>query len=265
MERAMSDYLTSEQRAVADKVVAEQGAARDHLVVYLSGSHAYGFPSPDSDLDIKAVHALPAAAFLGLERPALAADFLRVIDGVEVDYTSNELGAVLAGVLGGNGNYIERILGSLVLATSEIHGELRELATGALSRRVYRHYAGFARNQREALERAAAPTAKKILYVLRTALTGAHLLQTGELITDVAVTAGAQGIDGVAELIEVKKAGERTALAPGMLARWTASLDRAMERLEAGRDGSPLPIEPANAAEVDAWLIDYRLTNDRSR
>lgn len=261
----MTDFLQPDQRAVADRVVAEQGARRDHLVVALSGSHAYGFPSPDSDLDIKAVHALPAARLLGLAQPKMAADFLRVIDGVEVDYTSNELGAVLAGILAGNGNYIERICGELILATSEVHPELRELTVGALSRRVYRHYAGFARNQRAALEAAEAPTAKKILYVLRTALTGTHLLATGELVTDVAVTAEAHGIGGVAELIEVKKAGERTALAPGQRERWTATLDRAMALLESARAASPLPIEPANAAEVDAWLVDYRLKSGTGR
>ena len=257
------NFLEGTQREVAERVLAEQGEARRHLVVALSGSHAYGFPSPDSDLDIKAVHALPGAAFLGLARPKESADFLRVIDGVEVDYTSNELGAVLAGVLKGNGNYVERILGPLIMATSEVHDQLRELCRGALSRRVYRHYAGFARSQREALEAAERPTAKKILYVLRTTLTGAHLLATGELITDVSRAAEAQGIDGIAELIEVKRAGERAALAPGVLARWNATLDAAFDRLEAARDRSALPPEPANAAEVDAWLIDYRLTTAR--
>lgn len=255
------DFLEGQQRAVAERVVAEQGERRRHLVVALSGSHAYGFPSPDSDLDIKAIHAVPGAAFLGLARPVESADFLRVIDGVEVDYTSNELGAVLAGVLKGNGNYIERILGPLILASSEVHDQLRALCRGGLSRRVYRHYAGFARNQREALESAERPTAKKILYVLRTALTGAHLLATGELITDVARTAEAQGIGGVTELVEVKRAGERAALAPGVLERWTSTLDAALDKLAAARDRSPLPIEPANTAEVDAWLIDYRLAN----
>lgn len=257
------EFLEGAQRAVAERVIAEEGARRRHLVVALSGSHAYGFPSPDSDLDIKAVHALPGAAFLGLKQPGLAADFLRVIDGVEVDYTSNELGSVLAGVLKGNGNYIERICGPLILASSEVHDQLRQLCRGALSRRVHRHYAGFARNQREALESADRPTAKKILYVLRTALTGAHLLATGELITDVARAAEAQKIEGVGELIEVKRAGERTALAPGMLERWSAALDAALDKLDRARDRSPLPPEPTNAAEIETWLVDYRLTTAR--
>lgn len=36
-----------------------------------------------------------------------------IIDGVEIDYSSNELRDVLFGILKGNGNYLERILGHL--------------------------------------------------------------------------------------------------------------------------------------------------------
>jgi predicted nucleotidyltransferase len=38
------------------RVLEEEQARREHVVVYLSGAHAYGFPSPDSDLDLKAIH-----------------------------------------------------------------------------------------------------------------------------------------------------------------------------------------------------------------
>ena len=45
-----------EQEAVVNRVLDEESSRRDHVVVYLSGAHAYGFPSPDSDLDLKAIH-----------------------------------------------------------------------------------------------------------------------------------------------------------------------------------------------------------------
>lgn len=53
---SLDDVLTNEQRSVMTRVLAEEEAQREHLVVYLSGAHAYGFPSPDSDLDLKAIH-----------------------------------------------------------------------------------------------------------------------------------------------------------------------------------------------------------------
>ena len=51
MER-VSDVLTNKQYAVMMRVLGEEQSRREHVVVYLSGAHAYGFPSPDSDLDL---------------------------------------------------------------------------------------------------------------------------------------------------------------------------------------------------------------------
>src|SRR4051812_600927 len=164
------------------RVLAEEEARREHLVVYLSGAHAYGFPSPDSDLDLKAIHVEKTADLLGFEVPASTVNRMEIIDGVEIDYTSNELAQALAGILGGNGNYIERALGRMVAHPSALLAELRPLTQRSLSRRVHRHYRGFAMNQLRFVEKE--PTAKKLLYVLRTTLTGIHLLETGELESD---------------------------------------------------------------------------------
>lgn len=36
------------------------------LLASVSGTHLYGFPSPDSDVDLRACHVLPIKAMLGL-------------------------------------------------------------------------------------------------------------------------------------------------------------------------------------------------------
>lgn len=59
--------LTDRQQRAADKLLDEEGPRRTHLVVSLSGAHAYGFPSPDSDLDLKAVHIEETENLLALE------------------------------------------------------------------------------------------------------------------------------------------------------------------------------------------------------
>jgi predicted nucleotidyltransferase len=252
-----SGVLTPAQLAVADEILSAEEQSRRHLAIYLSGSHAYGFPSPDSDLDLKAVHTEPTRNLLGLSPRPHSAARLEVVRGVEVDYTSNEIGTVLAGILGGNGNYVERFLGDLILYATPAAEELRPIVSRALSRRVHRHYRGFAMQQRVALE--AAPTAKKILYVLRTALTGTNLLSRGELVTDVTRLLDEHGYGEARELIEIKRAGERTPLEPAMAEAWRTRLDALFERLDAARDRSSLPEEPANSAEVEAWLVDWRL------
>ena len=150
----------------------------------MSGAHAYGFPSPDSDLDLKAIHIEPTARLLGLAPPTAHADRMEVIDGVEIDYTSNELGRVLRGILQGNGNYLERVLGALSLRARPSSRSCGRSCSGRC-RADLSALPGLRASQLHAFDNAAKPTAKKLLYVLRTALTGMHLLRSGKIVTDV--------------------------------------------------------------------------------
>ena len=68
--------LTTKQMQVADRVLDEESRSRTHVVISLSGAHAYGFPSPDSDLDLKAIHFVPTAHLLGLSPPVAHANRL---------------------------------------------------------------------------------------------------------------------------------------------------------------------------------------------
>lgn len=253
------DVLTEAQRAVAARVLDEEGARREHLVVSLSGAHAYGFPSPDSDLDLKCFHVAPTAHLLGLT-PGRAAtvDRLEVLEGVEVDYTSNELQQALTGVLAGNGNYVERVLSRFALRAGPLLEGLRPLVRGALSRRLHRHYAGFARGQLREWERTGFASAKRLLYVLRTALTGVHVLRTGELETDVTGLLGEYGLADAAELVAHKRRGEKADLPADLAAGWRARVDGLFARLDAACQASPLPEAPPNAEALEAWLLEVR-------
>ncbi len=251
--------------AVVRAYVEREATRRHHLVVYLSGAHAYGFPSPDSDFDLKCVHVAPTADLVGLSPRPGGAERIEEIDGVEIDYGSNEVGAVLGGALRGNGNYLERLLGDLVLAEDPRLAALRPLLRATLSKLVFHHYAGFARSQQKAALAAQPPHAKKLLYVLRTAMTGVHLLRTGELVTDLTRLIDPYGLDGVRELIDAKRAGERVPLTDEAWARWQPQMDHVLRRLADARDASALPAEPPDeaVAAVEAWLVDLRKTHFR--
>ena len=244
------------EAAVARRVLAEESTYREHLVAYLSGAHAYGFASPDSDLDLKCVHVAPTAALLGLSPVRSGAERAGVVEGVEVDYSSNEVGQALAGALRGNGNFIERILGEAALVEGDDLERLRELVRGGLSRRVHHHYRGFALRQVEELRRA--PSVKRLLYVLRTALTGIHLLRTAQLVTDVARLLPTYGPVGALELVVRKREGERVPLDDGTRERYENEVTRLLVGLDEARDRSPLPECPDNAAAVDAFLVELR-------
>ena len=253
---SVDDVLTQDQRRVMGRVLAQEEARREHVVVYLSGAHAYGFPSPDSDLDLKAIHVARTEDLLGFDVPAQTFDRAEIIDGVEIDYTSNELAHALSGVLAGNGNFIERVLGRMVPQASGLLAGLRPVVQRALSRRVHRHYRGFAQNQLRFLERE--PTAKKLLYVLRTTLTGIHVLTTGELEADLTRLMDRYGVADAAALVERKRAGERVALDAVQVEAWRPRVDALFVALDRAHEVSLLPEEPANEDEVRAWLLTVR-------
>ncbi len=254
----MSMIEDPHQQAVAERVLAQEDGDRRHVVVHLSGAHAYGFPSPDSDLDLKAIHIERTERLLGLSTPRMVHNRLEFIEGVEIDYTSNELQVAIRGLLRGDGNMLERVCSARPLRSSEWLSALAELARENLSRRYHHHYRGFASSQRKAVDEAEAPKAKKVLYVLRTALTGVHLLRSGECQPDLTALYEEYGFDLVPELIAIKQQGEAQALPPALAQAVGPSLDRAFEQLEAAREQSALPEEPAHIGKLEQWLIDMR-------
>jgi predicted nucleotidyltransferase len=255
----VTDVLDARQRAAAGRALDEASALRRHLVVSLSGGHAYGFPSPDSDLDLKAVHVAPTESLLGLSPPASnAPDRIEVLDGVEIDYSSNELQPVLVGILQGNGNFIERILSRFVLRSSPDHAALRELVARSLSRRIHRHYRGFATGQLREWEKDGFRSAKKLLYVLRTTLTGTHALLTGVVETDVTLLLEEHGLSTARELVEAKRRGERSELPAELAERWRKDVGRAFEVLDGALARSALPEDPPNVRELETWLLELR-------
>lgn len=250
--------MTPHQGEVARRFLADREAERTHLVIYLSGAHAYGFPSPDSDLDLKCVHIARTYNLVGLVESNETAERTDVVDGEELDYGSNELAMVLRGALKGNGNFIERILGDLALGGDDkLLAEARVLVKPTLSRRVAHHYAGFARSQLKAFDDK--PTAKRALYVLRTSATGRHLLAHGELITDVARLGDVIPAE-ITELLAIKRLAEQQTLAPELVPAWRARLVDAIRGIDDSVRSSPLPIDPPDeaVAALDAWLREVR-------
>lgn len=131
----------------------------------------------------------------------------------------------------------------------------------SLSRRLHRHYRGFATGQLREWEKDGLRSTKKLLYVLRTPLTGTHALLTREIETDVTLLLDAHGFGAARELVEAKRRGERSELPSDVAERWKAAVDRAFDLLDSALERSPLPDEPPNVPEVEAWLVDHRLAH----
>lgn len=96
------------------------------------------------------------------------------------------------------------------------------------------------------------------LYVLRTALTGVHLLRTGKMVADLTRLLERYGFESARELVETKQRGERFELTAEERDRWLGESERALGLLELAHAESILPEAPPNRAEIEAWLLDLR-------
>ncbi len=229
------------------------------LLCGVTGAHLYGFPSPDSDLDLKGIHLAPTTQLLGLDPSTPPHDHTEIFQGVECDLTTNEASDALRLLLSGNGNMLERILSPMQTHESSELEELRSLAVGTLSRRYARHYGGFARGMRRELT--IEPTVKKLLYAYRVLLTGITLLRSGVVEPNVTVLAPEFGLGSqVQELVERKRAGTEHAPTDLLtLAEHEPTLDRLAESLVQAELGSPLPLEAPNGPNLSDWLVRLRL------
>lgn len=221
----------------------------------ITGAHIYGFPSEDSDLDIKGMHLAPTREMLGLTKPTEAHDALEIFEGVECDVTTHEAKTALSLLIAGNGNMLERFTSVYQLVDG--FEELAALARASVSQQSFRHYSGYLKGMRR--EHGLKRRAKTALYAYRVALTGTHLLRTGEVVSDVTVLAPEYGQD-VSELVAFKREhGEKCALPADLDAHHTAQFDGLAEMIWQAREDSALPERASNHAAIEDWLIRRRL------
>jgi predicted nucleotidyltransferase len=225
----------------------------------VTGSHNYGFSSADSDVDLKGVFVAPTRRLLGLHRPPEVFDRLTMFEGVECDLTLTEVGKALQLLVNGNGNVVERLLSGFQLYPGPELQALQDLARAAVSRRFAKHYMGFFHGMCREHERSELPRAKTLLYAYRVALTGIHLLRSGEVVPNLRELAPRLGYPEALALVQIKVEGaEKGAVSPEIDARHRAAWPALEADLQAALERSPLPESAANEAACEDWLVDLR-------
>jgi predicted nucleotidyltransferase len=169
------DLATLDRRVLA--AVAEHPYALPFITI--SGAHLYGFPSPDSDYDLRGAHLLPAPALLGLDLRDETVERTEVREGLEIDYVTHDLRKFVGMMLKRNGYVLEQLFSPLVVRTSPLHAELKSLGERCITRHHVHHYRGFAHTQWELFHKERPRRVKPLLYVYRVLLTGIHLMHTG--------------------------------------------------------------------------------------
>jgi predicted nucleotidyltransferase len=265
----------------------------------LSGAHLYGFPSPDSDFDLRGVHILPLEKVVGLDVRDETIEDSRVIEGLEMDIVSHDLRKFFGLLLRKNGYVLEQLFSPLIVRTTPEHTELKEIcrarlnprssrgreahsfkseirnpkseinqslltsaATGVITKHHSHHYFGFAETQWKLFDKERPRRVKPLLYVYRVLLTGIHLMRTGEVEANLVTLNEQFRLPYIPELVARKLAGpEKSTLNDTDIAFHESEYQRLRGELQAAHDASQLPELPSEEtrAALNDLLIRVRL------
>ncbi|MBD1836929.1 nucleotidyltransferase domain-containing protein [Coleofasciculus sp. FACHB-501] len=232
------------------------------LFATTSGAHLYGFPSPDSDYDLRGSHILPVSEVVGLDIGRETIEVSEVRDKLEIDLVTHDVKKFFSLLLKKNGYVLEQLYSPLILHTTPEHEELKEIAKGCITRHHSHHYLGFANTQWRLFEKENPHRVKPLLYVYRVLLTGIHLMRTGVVEANLVHLNEVFKLPYIPDLIERKLAGaEKSVLEDADIAFHQREFERLRGELEKASQSSHLPESPSSKDALNDLLVRLRLAS----
>jgi hypothetical protein len=238
------------------------------LFATISGAHFYGFPSPDSDFDLRGAHVLPLRNVVGLEARDETVQDSSIIEGLEMDIVSHDVKKFFGLLLKKNGYVLEQLFSPLIVHTTPEHAELKELASSCINKHHSHHYFGFAETQWKLFLKSSPRRVKPLLYVYRVLLTGIHLMRTGELQANLVTLNQDFQLPYIPDLVARKLAGpEKSKLQDADIAFHESEYQRLRGELQAAHDASTLPELPSDETRsaLNELLVRVRLKTSWSK
>ncbi len=235
------------------------------LFATISGAHLYGFPSPDSDYDLRGAHVLPLRNVIGLDVVGETVEDSRVIEGLEMDIVSHDVRKFFGLLLKKNGYVLEQLYSPLIVRTTAEYAELKEIARGCITKHHAHHYFGFAETQWKVFLKESPRRVKPLLYVYRVLLTGIHLMQTGEVEANVVVLNEEFDLPWIQDLVARKLSGpEKSKLLDADVAFHESEYQRLRASLQPAHDSSQLRESPSpeTRAALNDLLLRVRLKGE---
>ncbi len=230
------------------------------LFVTISGAHLYGFPSPDSDYDLRGCHILPVDEVIRLDPGRETIEVSEVRAGLEIDLVTHDVKKFFGLLLKKNGYVLEQLYSPLVVQTTPAHEELRAIARQCITRHHSHHYFGFAETQWRLFEREQPHRVKPLLYVYRVLLTGIYLMRSGEIEANLRLLNETFRLAYLDDLIARKLAGpEQARLEEADLSFHQQEYERLRGALEEAYRSSTLPEAPSGKDALDDFLVRLRL------
>jgi predicted nucleotidyltransferase len=241
-----------------DQLLAE-AHNQPHPLIFMtvSGAHLYGFPSADSDYDLRGSHVTPLRNLVGLENVRETIEDKSLRDGLEIETVTHDVRKYIRLLLKHNGYVLEQLYSPLVVQTTPGHEELKGLGRGCITRKHALHYRGFAHNEWALLQKK--PSLKRLLYIYRVLLTGIHLMRTGEVEANLVRLNSEYPQPQIPDLIQQKIGGTEWGEIEGDLGFHFAEYQRLLAELESAAESSSLPESESTREALNDFLIRTRL------
>lgn len=241
-----------------DARVYEASKTRSYPLLFatISGSHLYGFNSPNSDIDLRGSHILPLEDVIGLNSLKDTIESSSDRYGFDCDFVTHDVAKFFTMMLKKNGYVLEQIVSPLVIASSPAFEELRSLVPLCLTKYHSYHYLGFAEQEWKVFLKT--PTVKSLLYVYRVLLCGTYLMQTKQLEPNLVKLNEHFNIPGLSDLISRKASGlEKGEMEFSESHLW--DYERLLVGLKEARDKTSLPEMGTAKEPLNDLLIRIRL------
>lgn len=157
-----------------DRLSEEKGI--EILLAIESGSRAWGFPSPDSDFDVRVIYRLPVEQYLAITERK---DNFNFFEGELLDISGWDLRKALGLMRKSNASLYEWINSPIVyFKDDEFHQKLKSLSVSFFQPvHGFNHYKGLAYNAYKDLDMNGEIKLKKLFYVLRPILAAKWILK----------------------------------------------------------------------------------------
>jgi len=226
----------------------------------VSGAHLYGFPSADSDYDLRGVHVLPLRDVVGLDAGRETIQVEEIRENLELDLVTHDARKFFNLMLKKNGYVLEQLFSPLIVQTSPEHEELKSIGKQCVTKFHAHHYFGFAKTEWKLFEKENPHRVKPLLYIFRVLLTGIYLMQTGEIEANLVKLNEVFDISYIPDLIDRKITGkEKAILEAADLNFYRTEYEKLTLKLEDAMEKTSLPDNASAKDDLNDLLIRLRL------